>query len=251
MKLYHFGLIFAVVAIGFIVTMQTRFVIKQSYVEREKTEYDVLVAAVDAMVDVVFAGGKTIVTEERLFYGEEVFFQTMAVLQEGDTDRAAWEAKRAQVPCLVVFEERGYYVYCRRPGKGYGWSELYLYNDGQIPERFFSETEDLLKRYHSENCAVNKTYRMESAGKGVWEQSLAPICVFAVYAQENLYRAEADGIFLYAASGQATAVYLVTEDNYCHVPYCEKCKSGNVVAWYATQKESAEDGAMPCEECLK
>ena len=56
---------------------------------------------------------------------------------------------------------------------------------------------------------------------------------------------------MYAASGQATAAYLVTEDNYCHVPYCEKCKSEKVVAWYATQKESAEDGAIPCEECLK
>ena len=204
--MYHFGLIFAVAAIGFFVTMQTRFVIKQSYVEREKTEYDVLVAAVDAMVDVVFAGGENVVTEERLFYGEEVFFQTMAVLQEGATDREAQEAKRAQVPCLAVFEERGYYVYCRTPEKGYGWSTLHLYEDGQIPERFFSETEELLRRYHSENSTIVGAYRMETAGKGVWEQSLVPPCVFAVYAQENLYRAETGGRFLYAASGRATSV---------------------------------------------
>ncbi len=251
MKLYHFGLIFAVIAIGFLVTMQVRFVGKQSLVEREKTEYDVLVAAVDATVDAVFAGGENTVTEERLFYGEKVFFQTMAVLQEGATDRGAWEAKRAQVPCLAVFEERGYYLYCRTPEKGYGWSELYPYEDGQIPEAFFSETEKLLKRYHSEKNKSIGSYRMESAGKGVWEQSLTPPCVFAVYAQENSYSAEADGRFLYAASGQTATSYLVTEDNYCHVPYCEKCKNGNVVAWYATQKESAEDGAMPCEICMK
>lgn len=250
--MYHFGLIFAVVAIGFIVTMQTRFVIRQSNTEREKTEYDVLVAAADAMVDVVFAGGKTIVTEERLSYGEEVFFQTMAVLQEGATDREAREAKRAQVPCLAVFEERGYYVYCRMPEKGYGWSGLHLYEDGRIPKHFFSESEELLKMYHSENSKIVGSYRMESAGKGVWEQSLTPPCVFVVYAQESMYRAEeAEGRFLYAASGQTVTSYLVTEDNYCHVPYCERCKTGNVVAWYATQKESAEDGAMPCEECMR
>ena len=94
MKLYHFGLIFAVIAIGFFVTMQTRFVIKQSYAEREKTEYDVLVAAVGAAADTVFSGGKSIVTQERLSCGEEDFFQTLAVLQEGATDRAAWGTGR-------------------------------------------------------------------------------------------------------------------------------------------------------------
>lgn len=251
MKLYHFGLIFAVIAMGFFVTMQTRLVIKQSYVEREKAEYDVLVASVDAAADVMFAGGKNTVTRERLSYGEEVFFQTMTVLQEGATDRGAWEAKRAQVPCLVVFEERGYYLYCRMPDLGYGWSELHLYENGLVPEDFYSETEKLLKRYHSENSIITGNYRMESAGKGIWEQSLMPPCVFAIYAQENLYSSEDVGRFLYAASGRREESYLVTEDNYCHVPYCERCKTGNVVAWYATQKESAEDGAIPCEECMR
>lgn len=175
----------------------------------------------------------------------------MTVLQEGATDRAAWEAKRVQVPCLAVFEERGYYVYRNMPERGYGWSELYPYEDGQIPEHFFEDTEEVLKQYHSENSTIIGNYRMEAAEKGVWEQSLVLPCVFAIYAQENMYRTETGGRFLYAASGQAETGYPVTEDNYCHVPYCERCKSGTVVAWYATQKESAEDGAMPCEECMR
>lgn len=251
MKLFHFGLFFAVIALGFYVTFQAEFVTKLSYVEREKTEYDVLVASVDAAVDAIFAGGRKNVTKERLSYGEEVFFQTMAVLRDGVADRATWEAKRAQVPCLAVFEEGGYYLYCRTPEKGYAWSELQRYGNGQISESFFSETEELLERYHSENRAISANYRMEKPEKGIWEQSLTPPCVFAVYAQENPYRAEEGGRFLYAASGQRKQNYLVTEDNYCHAVYCERCKSGNIVAWYATQKESAEDGVIPCEECLR
>ena len=251
MKLHHFTLCFAVVAIGFFLTAQIRLVTKLQKERTEKMEYDCLVAAVNAAVETAFGDGESSVTKAGLAQTEEVFFHTLGVLQEGKTDSATWQAWREHVPCLVVFGEKGYYRYCFVPGKGYVWSELIPYQEGQIPEAFFSETEELLLQYHNLQYCSSKQYRMEQAGKGIWEQSIKPPCVFAVYAPRSLCLMGQNDDFLYAASGRRTEVYLVTEDNICHLPFCEKCKEEKVVARYVSQKESAEDGAVPCESCLQ
>lgn len=251
MKLHQAALAFVIVGAGFIVTAQISLVTKMQEENKRKTEYDCLVSAVNAAVEVAFSGGTDGLTGEQLLQTEEVFFQTLGVLWEGTTDLATGNVWRQQVPCLVLFEENGYYMYHFMPGTGYGWSELVSYENGQIPERFFSDTEALLGQYHSLQYVSSKKYRMERAGKGIWEQSITPPCVFAIYAPKTIGRVgECDG-FLYAASGSRETAYYVTEDNYCHLPFCEYCKTGPVVARYTTQKESAEDGAIPCAYCMK
>ena len=251
MKLYHFGLLFFAVFLSFFVTYQAMSVRKMQRLEQEKTEYDVLVASVNAMAEVLFTNGRDTVSPNLLDYGAEVFFQTMGVLQEGNTDRATREKISALVPCLVVFSKDGYYRYGRMPGVGYGWSDMVSYTDGKIPEQFYKDTEEQLEQYHYETTKASNNLRVEQATEGVWEQCLTPMCVFAVYAPEVSAFSEETCRFLYAATGYAEQEYWVTEDNYCHIPSCEKCKEGMVVAWYGTQKESAEEGAVPCEECLK
>lgn len=251
MKLYHFGLLFFMVVFSFFVTFQVHSILKLQQLEREKTEYDVLVASVNAMTEVLFVNGRGVVSPEALNYGAEVFFQTMAVLQDGITDRTTWERKRGQVPCLVVFAKDGYYRYSMMPGVGYGWSEMVTYTGGEIPEQFYRDTEELLKQYHYETAKTPNNLRVEQATEGVWEQCLTPMSVFAIYTPGKKVFSEDKGRFLYAAARWTEQEYWVTEDNYCHIPSCEKCKEGTVVAWYGTQKESAEDGAVPCEECLK
>lgn len=250
MRLYHFGIVFAILALGFFVSVQIRLITKLQQEEWEKTEYDVLVAAVNASAEEVFYGTEPVVTKTELDRAEEVFFQTLAVLFCGKTDRASWEEQKAQVPCLVVFDTKGYYVYSKHPEEGYGWSECCPYGDGEIPERFFSETEVLLQQYHAVESGSKNGYRMEKSGRGIWEQSLIPPCVFAVYVPKRPGNTE-DNVFLYAASGRMEEVFYVTEDNYCHVPSCAQYNEEFIVAWYGSQKESAEDGAIPCEQCLK
>ena len=251
MKSYHFALAFCVIAIGFMVSAQTILVKRMREEHIKRTEYDCLVAAVDATVDVVFTGRGDTVTEARLLQAEEVFFQTLAVLHEGITDRATWEGWRQYVPCLVVFATNGYYRYSYEPEKGYQWSKLLSYNVGELPEQFFSETANLLQEYHGKRLRSSKKYRVEKAEKGVWEQSIMPPCVFAVYAPCMSPGTEEDGEFLYAASGRSVDVFYVTEDGCCHLAFCERCKNGKIVARYSSQKESAKAGAMPCEYCLK
>ncbi len=248
MKLYHFTLFFCVIAIGFVITAQTRLVRKMQEESLKRTEYDCLVAAVNAAVDVVFTGKESTVTATGLLQAEETFFQTMAVLHEGTTDKATWEGWKQYVPCVVVFEANGYYRYCYVPEKGYQWSELIPYKEGNLSESFFSETETLLQEYHRVQFCSSKKYRLEQAEKGVWEQSIEPPCVFAVYAP---YLSSNTGEFLYAASGRSKEFFYVTDDGYCHLELCEKCKKGIIVARYNTQKESAKAGAVPCEYCLK
>lgn len=251
MKLHHFSMLFAVIAIGFFVTAQTALVTKMQREGRKKTEYDCLVSAVDATVETVFHGMDNTVSPVTLRQAEEVFFQTLSVLRAGTADRAAWEAVRERVPCLVVFEERGYYKYSLCGEEGYGWSELVLYDWGELPKMFFEETEELLEQYHNLQYRSDKSYRMEQAGQGIWEQCITPPCVFAIYAPESIGLPEDITGFLYAASGREYEAYYVTEDNYCHLPFCEAYTEENVIARYATQRESAEDGALPCEHCLK
>lgn len=251
MKLHQVALAFVIVAVGFFVTAQIGFVTKMQEENRRKTEYDCLVSAVNAAAEVAFFGGTANLTGEQLLQTEEVFFQTLGVLWEGTTDLATGNGWRQQVPCLVVFEEKGYYLYRFMPGAGYGWSELVSYENGQIPECFFTDTEALLGQYHSLQYTSSKKYRMEQAGKGIWEQSITPPCAFAIYAPKSFgLVGEWDG-FLYAASGSGETAYYVTEDNYCHLPFCEYCKTRPVVGRYTTQKESAEDGAIPCVYCMK
>ncbi len=251
MKLYHFALFFVVIASGFFVTAQTMLISKMQKESVRKMEYDCLVAAVNAVVEVAFSGAESTVSEAGLAQAEEVFFQTLSVLHEGATDKATWEAWKSYIPCLIIFEGRGYYVYRFVTGKGYQWSELQTYENGQIPEHFFTETEELVQQYHCLQYRSDKTYRMEKAGKGIWEQSIIPPCVLAIYAPKmSLFTEEDDG-FLYAASGRVREAYFVTEDNYCHLAFCEKSKTDKIVARYATQRESAEDGAVPCEDCMK
>ena len=251
MKLHHFALFFAVIAIGFFVTAQIGIVTKLQEESRKKTEYDCLVAAVDATVEVVFDGRDNHVTESGLMLAEEVFFQTLAVLHDGSAEKKTWELWRDKIPCLVVFAEDGYYQYRFTSGVGYSWSELIPYVDGEIPASFFSETEKRLSEYCERNDSFTKKYRMENAREGIWERGIVSPCVFAVYAPEITRFTENRTGFLYAASGRRETVYYVTEDNYCHLSFCEACKKGTIVARYTTQKESAEDGAMPCELCMK
>ena len=252
MKLHHFVLLFAIVAGGFFLEAQIRLVIKMQNEGTKKTEYDCLVAAVNSAVEAAFSGNENVVTAAGLSQAEEVFFQTLAVLHEGTTDSAARELWKQKVPCLALFDENGYYVYRRTAEEGYAWSQFVPYEDGKIPERFFRETEAVLERYHSLHSASTKRYRVEQAEEGVWERSIVPPCVFAVYAPQVLqFGDNREGIFLYAASQRVRSAFFVTEDNVCHLPFCEQCRSDVVVARYATQKESAEDGAVPCEYCLR
>lgn len=252
MKLYHFGLIFTVIAAGFLVTAQICSVTAMKEEEIRRTEYDCLVAAVNAAVSAAFTGEESVVTVSGLQQAEEAFFQTLSVLHDGIPDQAGRSAWQTYVPCLVVFDEKGYYRYGYEPGQGYLWSEITVYQEDGIPESFFSETEEILSQYHSLNYTSTKKYRMEKAKEGVWERSLSRACVFAVYAPRLPETAQKEqGIFLYAAAQRVKEAYFVTEDNYCHLPSCERCKTGVVIARYATQKASAEDGAIPCEQCLK
>lgn len=252
MKLYHFGLIFIVIATGFLVTAQICSVTSIKEEEIRRTEYDCLVAAVNAAAGVAFSGGENRVTASGLQQAEEVFFQTLSVLHGGTPDaeeRAVW---REYVPCLVVFDETGYYRYSYVPEQGYVWSAVRIEQKEEIPESFFSETEELLSRYHALHVSSAKKYRMERAGGGVWEQSLSRACVFAVYAPKLPEPAgRRQGIFLYAAAQRVREAYFVTEDNYCHLPSCSRCEKSRIIARYATQKESAQDGAVPCAGCLK
>ncbi len=252
MKLYHFGLIFIVIATGFLVTAQIRSVTAMKEEEIRRTEYDCLVAAVNAAAGVVFSGGENRATASGLQQAAEVFFQTLSVLHDGTPDAAGRSVWRECVPCLVVFDETGYYCYSYVPGQGYVWSAVEIEQKEEIPESFFSETEELLSRYHALHVSSAKKYRMEKAGRGVWEQSLSRACVFAIYAPRLPEAAGKGGdIFLYAAAQRIREAYFVTEDNYCHLPSCRRCEKSTIIARYATQRESAQDGAIPCASCLK
>ncbi len=251
MKMHHFALFFSVIAVAFFITAQTVLVTKMQRESLERTEYDCLVAAVNATVEEIFSAADNTITEEGLDRAESVFFQTLAVLREGSTDPASWMALREYIPCLVLFEENGYYQYYFEPEKGYGWTELMPYEEGQIPGCFFEETETLLQQYHNLRYQSQKKYRMVQAERGIWERSITPPCVFAIYAPQSMVLPGDSVGFLYAAAGRGYEAYYVTEDNYCHLAFCERLKSANIVARYPTQRESAEDGAMPCEHCLK
>lgn len=251
MKLYHAALLFVIIAGGFFFSAHCVLITSMREQSIRKTEYDCLVAAVDAAAEEAFPGPDTTVTPERLERIAEVFFQTLGVLQEGTTDRVTWERWREQIPCLVVFDENGYYRYCFVPQTGYAWSEQVPYENGGIPESFFADTETLLQQYHTVSHKNGGRYRVLQAEDGIWENSITPLCVFAVYAQRSYSAVQKQTEYLYAASGRVREVYYVTEDNYCHLPYCEYCTSDVVVAYYTSQKESAEAGAMPCESCMK
>lgn len=252
MKWYHFGLVFAVIAMGFFVMMQVRLVNSMQREELQRQEYDALVAAVNGAAEVAFGWTEETVNEEALQAVEEVFFQTLAVLHGGTPDAAECAVWREYVPVLAVFAEQGCYLFCFKKGKGHGWSELIPYEDEEIPNRFFSETETILTLYHTLHGARRGNYRMEAAEEGVWEKRLSKACVFAVYAPPlpGYGKTEREG-YLYAAAERTTEVYYVTEDTYYHVPSCGECKMKNIVARYNSQKECALDGAWPCEKCLK
>lgn len=251
MKLYHFALVFFVIVMGFVVTAQIVLVRKMQKESTKRTEYDCLVSAVNAAVDVVFQGNDNTVTEAGLIQAEEVFFQTLAVLHEGATDKIAWKKWRRYVPCLIVFEENGYYRYCCGPEGKYGWSELIPYKAGKLPESFFAETERLLEEYQERFFHSSGKYRLEQAGKGIWEQNIVPPCVFAIYAPYLNLAIEEYGEYLYAASGSSVDVFYVTDDGYSHLVFCDECRKRKIVARYNSQKESAKAGAQPCEYCLK
>lgn len=219
--------------------------------DERKTAYECLVCAVNSAAEVAFSGAENKVTEAGLKLAEEVFFQTLAVLWDGSTDEATRMIWRERVPCLVVFSENGYYWYGIHPGKGYEWSKPVLYENGRIPESFYEETELLLQQYHNLQYKSDKKYLMKPADKGIWDNCLKPPCVFAVCAPKSIGLTNKGNSFLYAASGKRTEAYYVTEDNHCHLPYCEKYNNEEVVARYVTQKESAEAGALPCEYCMK
>ena len=251
MKLYHYALFFVLICIGFFMTAHIALVLKMQEEGNRKTEYDCLVAAVDAVVDVVFAGDEQSVTNVDLIQAEEIFFQTLEVLWFGTVDGTAREHLKMRVPCIVVFAKEGYYRYCIESEKGYGWSEMIPYEHGNVPASFFEETEKILAEYHDMRYTSSRKYRMEQAEKGVWEQEISPLCVFAIYAPVHSELLTEGNGFVYAASDYRQTAYYVTEDNRCHLPSCTEYKSGNVIACYSTQKESAEAGAIPCERCMR
>ncbi|MDD6036490.1 MAG: hypothetical protein PUC30_09920 [Lachnospiraceae bacterium] len=252
MKWYHFGLFFALIAMTFFTTAQIRLITTMKNEEIRRTEYDCLVAATNAAVAAAFTGAENRITKAGLIQAEEAFFQTLAVLHDGIPDAAGRAAWKQYVPCLVVFDEEGYYRYCYVSGQGYVWSELTPYQSGEIQESFFSETEEILSQYHSVHYTSAKKYRMEKAERGVWEQGLSKACVFALYAPKmsGLGKHEQEYI-LYAAAHRVKEAYPVTEDNYCHLSSCEQCIKQEVIARYASQKESAKAGAIPCESCMR
>lgn len=252
MKWYHFGLIFVVFAFSFFVMSQIHLVLRMKEETERRTEYDCLMAAVNAAADVAFTGAENRVTMAGLLQAEEVFFQTLSVVHDGLTDDAGKEVVRKCVPYLVVFDESGYYEYGDTEKGDYVWSECVPYKEGKIPDAFFAKAEKQLAKYQSRYNTKKTTYRMKAATKGVWEESLSKGCVFAIYAPEvaeNLSKTKVT--FLYAASSWKKEAYLVTEDNYCHLPSCERTRSQTVIARYATQRKSAEDGAMPCPLCMQ
>lgn len=251
MKMYHYALFFAVICIGFFLSAHIATIMKVKEKCNEKTEYDCLVSAVNATVNTVFAGNDESITRIDLERAEEVFFQTLEVLWFGTTDGTRREELRMRIPCIAVFAEDGYYCYCFKKELGYGWSEFVPYENGKIPAGFFEETEKLLTEYHDTEYTAFRNYRVEQAGEGIWEREISPLCVFAIYAPVHSgWLSDGNG-FLYAASKYQQLSYFVTEDNRCHLPFCEAYKEGNVIACYSSQKESAEDGAIPCEICMK
>lgn len=251
MKLHHFALFFVVIAVSFFISAQIELLIKRQESAVKRTEYDCLVAAVNSAVDVAFCGIENEVTENSLLQAEEVFFQTLAVLHEGSTDSVVWKSWREKIPCIAVLGETGYYLYGRNSEDDFGWSELKVCDDGKIPKTFYEETAKILMKYQGGQHSIGRRYRMEDAQKGIWEQGICIPCVFAVYAPEVYFETEDAVPFLYAASGRRIEAYYVTEDNRCHISSCEMCRMENITARYATQKESAQDGAFPCEICLK
>ncbi len=251
MKLYHYALFFALVCVSFFMMAHVALVLKMQEESNRKTEYDCLVAAVDAVVDVVFEGEDYNVTEADLVRAEEVFFQTLEVLWYGTTDRTTWEELRMRIPCIVVFAGDGYYRYRFEKETEYRWAEMVPYEQGNIPACFFEETEELLVEYHDIRYASSRKYRIEQAEKGIWEQEISPPCVLAIYAPVHSELSRYGGGFVYAASGCRQTAYYVTEDKCCHLSSCEEYKNRPVIACYSTQKESAEAGAMPCEKCLR
>ena len=252
MKLHHFVLLFAIVSGGFFLEAQIQMMIKIQNEGTKKTEYDCLVSAVNSAVEAAFTGTESVVTVAGLSQAEEVFFQTLAVLHDGTTDEAAQEHWKQKIPCLAVFDENGYYLYRCTVGEGYGWSQAVPYEEGKIPESFFRETEEILEQYHSLSGIPDKRYCLERAEEGVWEQSMERPCVFAIYAPQLMQTKDnSEGVFLYAASRRVKSTFFVTVDNICHLPGCERYLPEEIVARYSTQKESADDGAIPCEYCLK
>lgn len=252
MKLYHFALFFIIIAGGLFITARIQLMTKMQSESIKKSEYGCLVEAVNAVTEVVFDEGTRQVSQRKLEEAKEVFFQTMGVIHDGTADVTAWEIWKERIPCLVIFDEEGYYVYRYVPGDGYGWTVKTLDEDGDIPDCFFRETEEVLAEYLRQHGGCTKNYRMEPSGNSVWEQSLEPPCVFALYAPPVVNRLSAGHpTLLYAATGIGDTGYYVTEDNYCHYAFCECVGQKTVVAYYVTQKESAQDGAMPCESCMK
>ena len=251
MKLYHYALFFVLVCVGFFVTAYIALILKMQTESNKETEYDCLVAAVDAAADVIFDGDNRSITAVDLAQTEEVFFQTLGVLRFGTVNRSLQENLKMRVPCIVVFSEEGYFRYCFEEEIGYVWSEMMPYEQGKIPARFFEETEKLLTEYHDINYASTRKYRIEQAEKGIWEQELSPFCVFAIYAPEHSGLPDDRRGFVYAASAYRQTAYYVTENNRCHFLFCTECKSEKVIACYSTQKESAEAGAIPCERCMR
>lgn len=252
MKLYHVALFFLLVAGGMFVTAGVQLAVKAQNESIGKAEYGGLVAAVNAVAEVVFSSETEPISERELEQAEEVFFQTMGVLHEGTTDAASWDVWKQRILCLAVFAPEGYYVHHFVQGEAHGWSDRKCYEDGRIPNRFYRETEEVLTKYLRQNGIVSQKYRMEPAGKSVWEQSLEQPCVFAIYAPLPINRiTERKPAFLYAATGRSEIGYYVTEDEVCHYSVCEEVGQKKVVAYYATQKDSAKDGAIPCEKCMK
>ncbi len=246
MKWYHFGMLFAVLFAGSVIILQTIVVQEQRMQEITRTEYDCLTAAVEAATYVAFeeAGGQ--LSLPVLEQTEEIFFQTLSVLRMGITDAAGRKEIERYVPCIFVFGEQSCYGYIDGT-----WEKLGESDDGILPEQFYRTAEDCVNGYLRETGSSIRKIRMEAASQGIWEKGLKKKGIFAVYVPVIYTGTKQERVLLYGAAHVADEVYLVTEDGCCHLPGCEQYKPEEITERYTTQRESAENGAIPCEWCLQ
>lgn len=213
MKLYHFALLFAVIACGSFVVIQVALLNERKKEELRQTERDCLAFAADDMAKDLFAGANEEVSMQEVNEAGEVFFQSLALCRNGAADVTTKEYWKRKV-VLFVYEKSGYYRFTYGPEKEDGW-EFSFYGD-TTPEE-----------------------------EGIIIPSVAVVFTIDGYGTASDSRGE-----LYVASGITETKYYVTEDGHYHRPECVKCGTESVLFCYATMRACAEQGAFPCEECL-
>lgn len=213
MKLYHFALVFAVIACGSMVAIQVSLLNERNKAELRQTERDCLVSAADDMAEELFTGNKE-VSMAKVSQAGEIFFQSLSLCRNGAADMATDEYWKKRL-ILVVFEKNGYYRFSYDSAKNESW-EFFSYGEKESVESGMKIPSVL---------AI-----LTTAGYGTGQDSNGKICV---------------------ASGRTETKYYVTQDGEYHIPECGRCKEEKVIFCYATPIECARNGAFPCESCLR